>query len=619
MSRDARLAEVLVEFAHTLGTDFSLDAILDRLVQRVVELLPVTGAGVMLMEPDAELHFVAASNETIYEIEALQREFDEGPCLEAYRSGQAVEVSDLSVDHQFPRFSPRALAAGLQAVFTFPLRLDEHRLGALDLYRDTPGGLSADDRRAAQILADVAAAYLFNAHSRKVASDTLTSVRHHSLHDPLTGLANRTLFAERLEHAVASARRSHLPVAVLFVDLDRFKLINDRFGHHMGDLMLLAVSARLTRQLRPGDTLARFGGDEFLILCESLSRPSDAEVLAERIVTAFVEPFEADGHSIDMSASVGIAFSGPGENLPEALLHDADFAMYEAKASGGASYRVVNRATLFEADRRAHVEAELPVAFRRGELNLAYQPLTRARDGTVVGVEALLRWQHAQFGAVPPTTMIPMAERSGLILPLGQWVIRQACLDFVRWKDAHGAAVGHVAVNVSARQIMGPEFSTAVARILDDTGMDPACLHLEVTESLLIDDMSRAQAALSAVKALGVRLSLDDFGTGYSSLTYLQSIPFDSLKIDRSIIANITSSKPAATAIVTSIIGLAKALDLTVVAEGVETPQQLVRSADLGCDLAQGFHLSQPLDATEWERRMFSRAGDSPIRLPLSA
>jgi EAL domain-containing protein (putative c-di-GMP-specific phosphodiesterase class I) len=215
--------------------------------------------------------------------------------------------------------------------------------------------------------------------------------------------------------------------------------------------------------------------------------------------------------------------------------------------------------------------------------------------------------------------MIPIAERSGLILPLGQWVIRQACLDFVRWKRTHSGAVGHVAVNVSARQIMGPEFSTAVGRILDDSDMDPACLHLEVTESLLIDDMSRAQAALSAVKSLGVRLSLDDFGTGYSSLTYLQSIPFDSLKIDRSIIAGITGNKPAATAIVTSIVGLAKALELTVVAEGVETRQQLVRSADLGCDLAQGFHLSQPLDAGELEGTVFGRAGDPPIRLPLSA
>jgi diguanylate cyclase (GGDEF)-like protein len=619
MSREARLAEVLVEFAHTLGTDFSLDAILDRLVRRAVDLLPVTGAGVMLMEPDAELHFVAASNETIYEIEALQREFDEGPCLEAYRTGHAVEIPDLGVDQRFPRFSPRALSAGLQAVFTFPLRLDEHRLGALDLYRDAPGSLSAGDHRAAQILADVAAAYLFNAHSRKVASDTLISVRHHSLHDPLTGLANRTLFAEHLEHAVASARRSHLPVAVLFVDLDRFKLINDRFGHHVGDLMLLAVSDRLTHQLRPGDTLARFAGDEFLILCESLSHPSDAEVLAERIVTAFVEPFEVDGHGIEMSASVGIAFSGPGENVPESLLHDADFAMYEAKASGGASYRVVNRATLFEADRRAHVEAELPVAFRRGELNLAYQPLTRARDGTVVGVEALLRWNHGRLGPVPPATMIPIAERSGLILPMGQWVIRQACLDFVRWKSTHSGALGHIAVNVSARQIMGPEFSAAVGRILDDSGMDPGCLHLEVTESLLIDDMSRAQAALSAVKSLGVRLSLDDFGTGYSSLTYLQSIPFDSLKIDRSIIAGITGNKPASTAIVTSIVGLAKALELTVVAEGVETRQQLVRSADLGCDLAQGFHLSHPLDAAELEGTILGRAGDAPIRLPVSA
>jgi predicted signal transduction protein with EAL and GGDEF domain len=376
------------------------------------------------------------------------------------------------------------------------------------------------------------------------------------------------------------------------------------------------VTDRLTSQLRPGDTLARFAGDEFLILCEDLTDPSDAELLAERVVMAFVEPFEVEERSIDMTASVGIAFSGSGEDLPDSLLHGADFAMYEAKASGGAAYRVVNRAAIFEADRRAHVEGELPVAFRRGELELAYQPVARADDGTLVGVEALLRWNHPKLGPVPPITMIPLAERSGLILPLGEWVMRQACIDFVQWNTEHGAAVEHVAVNVSARQVMGPKFSTTVERVITDTGIDPTCLHLEVTESLLMDDMSRAQAALSAVKALGVRLSLDDFGTGYSSLTYLQSIPFDTLKIDRSIIAHVSEDKPATSAIVHSIIGLATALDLTVVAEGVETQGQLIRSADLGCDLAQGFHLSQPIPATTLKPMLGHAA---PIRLPLTA
>jgi EAL domain-containing protein (putative c-di-GMP-specific phosphodiesterase class I) len=337
-------------------------------------------------------------------------------------------------------------------------------------------------------------------------------------------------------------------------------------------------------------------------------------------VTALVEPFEVDGHSVEMTASVGIAFSGLGEDVPESLLHDADLAMYEAKTSGGASYRVINRATQFEADRRARVEGELPVAFRRGELHLAYQPVTRSHDGTLVGVEALLRWNHARLGPIPPTTMISIAERSGLILPLGEWVLRQACFDFVRWRAAHGATVGHVAVNVSARQIVGPRFSTTVERILDETGMDAACLHLEVTETLLLDDgIARAQEALTAVKSLGVQLSLDDFGTGYSSLTYLQSIPFDTLKIDRSIITTITGGGPAASAIMNSIVSLAKALDLTVIAEGVETQQQLSRSAELGCDLAQGFHLSHPLDATALERDILNDATTSPIRLPLTA
>jgi diguanylate cyclase (GGDEF)-like protein len=295
---------VLVEFAHTLGTDFSLADILDRLVRRVVDVLPVTGAGVMLMETDGELHFVAASNSTIHQIEALQREYNEGPCIESFRTGQPVAVPDLSTDQTFPQFSPHAFEAGLAAVFTFPLQFEQRRLGALDLYRDQPGDLEDGDMHAAQVLADVAAAYLSNARARKEASEHLAVLRHDTLHDALTGLPNRTLFAERLNHAVAGARRSRLPVAVLFVDLDRFKAVNDRFGHRVGDLLLKLVSDRLTRCLRPGDTLARFAGDEFMILCENLARPSDAEGLAHRIGVALRDPFVVHGRPLEVTASV---------------------------------------------------------------------------------------------------------------------------------------------------------------------------------------------------------------------------------------------------------------------------------------------------------------------------
>jgi diguanylate cyclase (GGDEF)-like protein len=619
MKHDQRLAEVLVEFAHTLGTDFSLEAILDRLVMHVVDLLPVTGAGVMLMKPGGDLHFVAASNKTVHEIEALQKEFNEGPCLEAYRTGRAVAVPDLSVDQRFPHFSPHAWEAGLAAVFTFPMRLDAHRLGALDLYRDEVGDLGPDDLHAAQVLADVAAAYLFNAQARHDAAADLAIVRHHSLHDPLTGLPNRTLFAELLDHAVASARRSRLAVAVMFVDLDRFKSVNDQYGHHIGDLVLSAVADRLVRLLRPGDTLARFAGDEFMILCENLARSSDAEGLAERIGIALAKPFDIEGHQLEVTASVGIAFTGAGDDLPQSLLQDADVAMYEAKAAGGAAHRVVDRAGLIEMGRRRQLEADLPVALRRGELSLAYQPITRAADGSLVAVEALLRWNHPEHGWVPPDTMIPLAERGGLMVRLGEWILEQACRDFVRWRTSYGSTLASVAVNVSASQIVGPGFAATVGRVIADTGMDPTCLHLEVTESLALGDASRAHVVLQDVKALGVQLSLDDFGTGYSSMTYLKQFPFDSLKIDRSIIADIVSGEPAAGAIVTSVIGLARALNLTVVAEGIESAEQLAHSAELGCDLAQGFHLSRPMPPRDLERHVLAAASQGDvIRLPLS-
>lgn len=618
MNRDQRLAAVLVEFAHTLGTDFTIQAILDRLVQRAVEVIPVTGAGVMVMRNHDDLHFVAASHETIHEIESLQNKFKEGPCLEAYRTGEAVTIPDLSRDRRFPNFSPRANSAGLAAVFTFPMRLDDHRLGALELYRATSGELTAGDMQAAQVLADVAAAYLFNAQARADAAENLTRLRHRNLHDPLTGLPNRTLLHEFLEHAVARARRSHLIAAVLFVDLDRFKSVNDRFGHHVGDLMLMGVATRLAGALRPGDVLARLAGDEFVILCQDLADPSEAEIVAERISLELSDPIEVDGRRVLVSASVGVAFSGPGEDIPAALLRDADHAMYRAKAAGGGHHRVGGGSVRLRDDHRIELDADLRGAIARQELRLAYQPIARAAEGALVAVEALLRWEHPERGFVPPQVVIPIAERTGLIRPLGEWVLRQACADFVRWRRLHGPVLGQVAVNVSAHQVMGPQFLSTVESVLLDTGIDPSCLLLEVTETVFLEDASRARAVLGEVRHLGVRLSLDDFGTGYSSLTYLKRFPFDVVKISGSFISDLASDDATARAIVRAVIDLARALRLTVVAEGVETPQQLAQVVELGGDLVQGFLLSHPLFGEALERDLLALTGStSMIRLPV--
>jgi diguanylate cyclase (GGDEF)-like protein len=614
--RDRLLAQVLVEFARNLGSDFSIQKILDHLVQSIVEILPVTGAGVMLMEDDEQLHFLAASDEKVMAIETLQNELREGPCLEAYLYGLPVAISDLRVDTRFSRFSPRACADGLAAVFTFPLTLDDTRLGALDLYRDTPGELGEQDVKAAQVLADVASAYLFNAQARIDSSATVARLHHRSMHDPLTGLPNRTLLEERLEQAVARARRSHTMAAVLFIDLDGFKPINDRYGHHVGDLLLFAVAERLSRVLRPGDTLARLGGDEFVVLCEDLHSSAGAETVATRINTAMSGPFRIAGNDVELTASVGISLSGRGEDRPEVLLRNADFAMYQAKENGGGGVQVSDPVARRAADLRRDLEDELRSAAHRDELALLYQPIVDVRSGELMAVEALLRWAHPTRGTLMPDLIIPSAERTGSILTLGEWVLRKACQDLQALRG-QGAAVPSVTVNVSAQQVMGPAFADTVKGVLDATRTHPEAVCLEITETVFLADSPRALAVLRELKALGVRLWLDDFGTGYSSLNYLRQFPFDSVKMDRSFTSGLTSDE-VTRSIVSAVVNLSHVMDLTITAEGVETSHEVHQIIELGVDYAQGFHFSPPLTREELTRHAgtAARAGKSVAVLP---
>ena len=342
MASEQELSDVLSEFARTMLTDFPIQGILDHLVKRIVDVLPITAAGVTLITPDTDPRYVAASDASALRYEELQTELGEGPCLAAYRTGEAVAVADLRNETRFPVFTPRALEAGLVAVFTFPLCHGDERLGALDLYRDTPGSLDAATMAAAQTLADVAAAYLLNAQARDDLRESSNRARETSLHDSLTGLPNRVLFFERLNHAVLRSRRSGKMVAVLFVDLDRFKLVNDLYGHGTGDELLMAVAGRLSAALRPGDTVARMSGDEFVILCEDLAGPAEVDAIAVRIGAAMAAPFVLPLAEVHMTASVGIAYSGPGNEVSEHLLQDADIAMYQAKRKGGGRHQIVD-------------------------------------------------------------------------------------------------------------------------------------------------------------------------------------------------------------------------------------------------------------------------------------
>jgi diguanylate cyclase (GGDEF)-like protein len=624
MASERLLSSVLREFAHTLVTDFPIQGILDHLVGRIVDVLPITGAGVTVISPGTDPRYVAASDESAMRFEELQSELGEGPCMAAYETGRPVSVADLREESRFATFVPRALEAGLAAVFTFPLRNGEEQLGALDLYRTTPGRMDAADMDAAQTLADVAAAYLINAQARADLRESADLSRETALHDPLTGLSNRILLMERLNHAVARGRRSHKMAAVLFVDLDRFKVINDLYGHSIGDELLVAVADRLSAVVRPGDTLARMSGDEFVILCEDLDGSTQAAVrtqvddIAARVGAAVAAPFILSNTVAEVTASVGIAFSGRGAQLSEQLLEDADTAMYQAKRKGGARQQIVDLREQELADERTSLEQELRGAAPRGELRMQYQPIVETGTGRIVGVEALLRWDHPTRGPVSPAVLVPLAERSGLITEIGRWVLEQTCSDRNRWRHANRTDDLAISVNVSAHQLMSPNYAPTVAAVLTDTHTDPTLVTLEVTESVFVQDSERALIVLNELKHLGVKLALDDFGTGYSSLNYLHRFPIDVVKIDQTFVADL-GHDPASHAIVASVVELAHMLGMTVVAEGVETVEQHNRLASLGCDACQGYFFAHPLTANQIDTLIQQRATGEIMNLPAFA
>jgi diguanylate cyclase (GGDEF)-like protein len=593
---DQDLVQILGEFARTMVTDFPIQGILDRLVGRIVDVLPVTAAGVTLIGPDLGPQYVAASNPSALRYEKLQTELGEGPCLAAYGSDEAISVPDLRVDHRFPTFTPQALESGLTAVFTFPLRHEEFRLGALDLYRDTVGPLSPQSMAAAQILADVAAAYLINARARSDLQDSSDRSREAALHDPLTGLPNRVLMLELLEHAFRAARRSGNPSAVFFLDLDRFKQVNDTYGHQVGDALLVAVAQRLTGALRPGDSLARLSGDEFVVLCPDLADQSAADPIAARLDGELCRPFALSGVEVTITASIGIAFTGRGIDEPGELLRDADLAMYRAKQNRVGNHEILDLRELHLARHQASPVRGLSGAIGRDELHLDYQPIVDTADGRLIGVEALLRWTHPTRGVVSPTVFIPFAEQSGQIVELGEWVLQQAWSDRQRFQRQQPAPIG-ISVNISTHQLMSAGFAQVVAGVLDSTPADPGLLTLEMTETVLVHDDQRAMVVLAELKELGVQVALDDFGTGYSSLGYLEHLPIDSIKIDRHFIAHL-SADPGSQVIVSAIIQMAHGLGIAIVAEGVETAQQHETVTNLGSDACQGFYFAKPMLAT---------------------
>ena len=418
---------------------------------------------------------------------------------------------------------------------------------------------------------------------------------HQLLRDPLTGLPSRVLFNNRLSQALERLqRRRGRYVAVLFLDLDRFKVINDSLGHNAGDKLIVAVAERMRNSLRRHETVARFGGDEFAILCEDISDEQDAIAVGERVLRIFSNTFHLPHGDTMSSASLGIALSGDPDQNVEELIRDADAAMYRAKEAGGGRVMLFDEVTRERALTRMHTEIALRAAIERDEFRVFFQPEVSVETGAIVGLEALVRWEHPERGLVGPDSFIALAEETGLIVPIGTWVLNEACRLAQGWQAERAADEPLVVrVNVSARQLAHENLVDIVDAALTRTGMVPEQLCLEVTESVLVEDPESSIRTLSALKALGVKIAVDDFGTGYSSLEYLRTFPVDCVKIDRSFVRGIPHSSEDV-AIVNAVIELGHALGLSVTAEGVETAEQLGNLQHTGCDTAQGFLFSRP-------------------------
>jgi diguanylate cyclase (GGDEF)-like protein len=429
------------------------------------------------------------------------------------------------------------------------------------------------------------------------------TLTHHAFHDVLTNLPNRALLLDRLGHALA--RRGPDPVAVLFLDLDGLKLVNDSLGHAAGDRLLEAIAGRLTGCVSPGDTVARLGADEFSILLEDVRDAAAAAMCAEGILTALRAPLTVGGRELFPTASIGIALSTAEHTSAEALLRNAETAMVRAKQRGKDGYEVFNAGMAGHAAERLTLETDLRRALERGEFRLHYQPILSLSDFHIAEVEALVRWEHPERGLLLPGSFISVAEETGLIVTLGQWVVEEACRQAATWQAALGYNAPLMGVNLSARQFQRPELLADIRRALASARLDPSRLKLEITESVVMADAETTVETLHALKALGIGLAIDDFGTGYSSLSYLKKFPVDTLKIDRSFVDGLGEDAQN-TAIVQSVVALAKALGLSVTGEGVETEAQCRRPRELGCERAQGYLFARPRPAAEISALLFA-------------
>jgi diguanylate cyclase (GGDEF)-like protein len=590
-----RLLEQISEVQRAITRRAPLVRILDTITAGARELLDDDVAGLRIRDPDDADMLLLVSSTGVPD--QLAKRLWRLPMEAGGPAAEAIERDELVVCE-----NPAALASfndRLRTAMAAPVHENSTVVGSLVVGSYRPDRrYHAGDRELLALFAEQVSLALTDAKTREAIVA--------AYHDSLTGLASRALFLDRLEHRLAEAREAggQASPAVLFVDLDRFKTVNDSLGHSAGDLLLVGVAGRLRGCLGSEDTAARVGGDEFTVLLADVAGPDAARAVAARILDSLRAAFPIHGGEVFIDASIGVALgTDPGQDA-EALIRDADVAMYHAKQRR-------TRCELFQPAmhdtfvRRLGVEANLRRALERGEFALRYQPIVALEGGAVIGLEALLRWQHPQRGLLEPAEFVPIAEDTGLIVPIDRWVLGEACRRAAAWNERRGPGRPlTVTVNLSARGLQQPDLPTVVAGALNASGLAPECLVLEVTESLLLHDTDATVHRLAALKAQRVRVAIDDFGTGYSSLAYLRRFPMDIIKVAKTFVDDIAVD-PQASAVARAIVQLGRLLRLTTIAEGIEGAEQLERLRECGCELGQGYYFAKPLDPDEVEALLF--------------